>query len=212
MIPYRFKPNQGRFAMLGDDINEQRHYVLGLLLRGFFQIPSLVCRRLFVLLYILMRLPSFPSFVRKFYALTNATTKLQAPQKAVSPFIRATAIKSMPTIPFFGSLFSSSSSSKDMSFPDQRSDQEWQAVLNKGMSSLSLPSLRAVTNTVLFQNNSASCVKRELKLHSPENMTSICLNRVSTRAPLAMRHSTRQTTNSSRAADGRHTSTTSQAL
>jgi len=78
-----------------------------------------------------MRPPSFVTLVRTFYAFTNATTHLQAPQKVTSSFIRATAIKSMPTIPFFGSLFSSSSSSNNMSYPDQRSDQEWRAVLNK---------------------------------------------------------------------------------
>lgn len=36
----------------------------------------------------------------------------------------------MPTIPFLGSLFGSSASEK-MSYPDERSPQEWQAVLNK---------------------------------------------------------------------------------
>jgi len=38
----------------------------------------------------------------------------------------------MPTIPFFGSLFStSSSSSKNMSFPLKKTEDEWQAVLSK---------------------------------------------------------------------------------
>ncbi|CAK7222986.1 Peptide methionine sulfoxide reductase B5 [Sporothrix curviconia] len=38
----------------------------------------------------------------------------------------------MPTIPFLSSLFSSSATQQqdDMSFPDQRSDSEWQAVLS----------------------------------------------------------------------------------
>jgi peptide-methionine (R)-S-oxide reductase len=83
-----------------------------------------------------MRPPSFATLVRTFYAFTNATARLHTPQKVISPLIRATTIKSMPTIPFFGSLFSSSSSSNNMSYPDQRSDQEWRAVLNKGMSCL----------------------------------------------------------------------------
>jgi hypothetical protein len=40
----------------------------------------------------------------------------------------------MPYIPFLGSLFGSSAqASEKMSFPDQRTPQEWQAVLNKGM-------------------------------------------------------------------------------
>jgi peptide-methionine (R)-S-oxide reductase len=83
-----------------------------------------------------MRSPSFVTLIRTFYAFTNATTRVQAPQKVAPTFIRATAIRSMPTIPFLGSLFNSSSSSNDMSYPDQRSDQEWQAVLTKGMSCL----------------------------------------------------------------------------
>lgn len=36
----------------------------------------------------------------------------------------------MPTIPFLSSFFSSSASEK-MSYPDERTPQEWQAVLNK---------------------------------------------------------------------------------
>jgi hypothetical protein len=120
------------------------HVILYFRRRGFFQILSLVCHQLFLSLCILMRPRSFATLVRTFYAFTNATTRLQAPQKVISPFIRATTIKSMPTIPFFGSLFSSSSSSNDMSYPDQRSDQEWQAVLNKGMSCLRiLPGTRS---------------------------------------------------------------------
>ncbi|EPE10398.1 methionine-r-sulfoxide reductase [Ophiostoma piceae UAMH 11346] len=41
-------------------------------------------------------------------------------------------LRSMPSIPFLGSLFSSSATAKsdDMSFPDQRPESEWQAVLN----------------------------------------------------------------------------------
>jgi peptide-methionine (R)-S-oxide reductase len=36
----------------------------------------------------------------------------------------------MPTIPFFGSFFSSSS--QKMSYQVQKSEEEWRAVLNKG--------------------------------------------------------------------------------
>ena len=81
----------------------------------------------------LMRFPSFPIIVRTFYTLTNATSRvLPASQKAIAPFARGTVLKSMPTIPLLGSLFSSSSSSKDMSYPIQKSDEEWQAQLNPG--------------------------------------------------------------------------------
>ncbi|CAK7209115.1 hypothetical protein SEUCBS140593_000384 [Sporothrix eucalyptigena] len=41
-------------------------------------------------------------------------------------------LRSMPSIPFLSSLFSSSAAQQqdDMSFPDQRSDSEWRAVLS----------------------------------------------------------------------------------
>lgn len=39
----------------------------------------------------------------------------------------------MPSIPILGSLFGTKAAdSPAMSFPDQRSDDEWRAVLNKG--------------------------------------------------------------------------------
>lgn len=85
-----------------------------------------------------MRIPSFPHILRTLYALSNYT--LPAPQRAraLQPFARGTILKSMPTIPFLGSLFSSSSSSasdKNMSYPMQKSDDEWRAVLSKGYQS-----------------------------------------------------------------------------
>lgn len=51
------------------------------------------------------------------------------------PVSGATVLKAAPTIPFIGSLFNSSAkaeSSDDMSYPDQRSDDEWRAVLSPG--------------------------------------------------------------------------------
>ena len=43
-------------------------------------------------------------------------------------------IKSMPSFPLFSNLFGSSNhASSNMSFPDQRSQDEWRAVLNPGM-------------------------------------------------------------------------------
>ncbi|KAI4143626.1 MAG: hypothetical protein LQ341_002865 [Variospora aurantia] len=78
-----------------------------------------------------MRLPSFPTLIRTFYTISNATTsRLPASQKALAPFTRGTVLKSMPTIPFLGSLFTSSA--KDMTdYPVKKSDDEWRAVLNK---------------------------------------------------------------------------------
>lgn len=50
----------------------------------------------------------------------------------------------MPSIPFFSSFFSSTPASNNMSYPDQRTDKEWRAVLSPGKpgppSSLLLPS------------------------------------------------------------------------
>lgn len=58
------------------------------------------------------------------------------------PLSGATVLKAAPTIPFIGSLFSSSAkaeSSDDMSYPDQRSDDEWRAVLSPGSPSPANP-------------------------------------------------------------------------
>ena len=80
-----------------------------------------------------MRLPSFPTLVRTLYAFSNATVRLPPSHKALSPFTRATVLKSMPSFPFIGSLFSSSAKASDsMSYPVQKSSAEWKAVLNKG--------------------------------------------------------------------------------
>ncbi|KAL8632621.1 hypothetical protein Q9189_001625 [Teloschistes chrysophthalmus] len=84
-----------------------------------------------------MRLPSFPTLIRTFYALSNTTTTRSS---STAPFASlkalpqtrggGTVLRSMPTIPFLGSLFSSSA--KDMTdYPVKKSDDEWRAVLNK---------------------------------------------------------------------------------
>ncbi|CAF9907475.1 MAG: hypothetical protein HETSPECPRED_007138 [Heterodermia speciosa] len=76
-----------------------------------------------------MRFPAFPTIVRTFYTLANATTRpISASQRIVAPF---TVLRSMPTLPFLGSLFSSSASSRNMTYPVEKSENEWQAVLNK---------------------------------------------------------------------------------
>ncbi|KAH8684769.1 methionine-R-sulfoxide reductase-like protein SelR [Tricladium varicosporioides] len=79
-----------------------------------------------------MRIPSFSTIIRTFYALSNRSIRAsnQTPFKSPQPLPRGTILKSMPTIPFLGSFFSTSSSSK-MSYPLQKSDDEWKAVLNK---------------------------------------------------------------------------------
>ncbi len=85
--------------------------------------------------YILMRFPSFPNLVRTFYSIANATAHFRTHQipRTLQPLHRPFILRSMPTIPFLGSLFSSSTpASANMSYPDQRTDGEWRAVLNKG--------------------------------------------------------------------------------
>ena len=80
-----------------------------------------------------MKIPTFPTLVRTFYTISNYTiSRLPATQyRALQPITRGTVLKSMPTIPFFGSFFGTSSSQK-MSYPVQKSEEEWQAVLSKG--------------------------------------------------------------------------------
>ncbi|KAL2203139.1 SelR-domain-containing protein [Sarocladium strictum] len=54
------------------------------------------------------------------------------PQAAISASIAARPLRaSMSSIPFLGALFGSKSSSSNMTYPDQRSSDEWQAILNK---------------------------------------------------------------------------------
>ncbi|GME27582.1 Methionine-r-sulfoxide reductase [Neofusicoccum parvum] len=80
-----------------------------------------------------MRFPSFPTVVRAFYTLSNTAARRFSPSHqhafaAASPRLPPT-LKSMPTIPFLGSLFSSSSRAT-MSYPVQKTDDEWQAILS----------------------------------------------------------------------------------
>lgn len=76
------------------------------------------------------------SVLRTLYTLSSFTrirAAQQNPLLLASPQ-RATAFKSMPSIPILGSLFGTKAAgSEKMSFPDQRNDDEWRAVLNKSM-------------------------------------------------------------------------------
>ncbi|KAH7346328.1 methionine-R-sulfoxide reductase-like protein SelR [Rhexocercosporidium sp. MPI-PUGE-AT-0058] len=80
-----------------------------------------------------MRFPTFPTLLRTLYTFSNYSTRLSTQYKSLQPLTRGTVLKSMPTIPFLSSFFgtSSSSSSSNMSHPVQKTDEEWQAVLNK---------------------------------------------------------------------------------
>jgi hypothetical protein len=81
-----------------------------------------------------MRIPKLSTPIRTLYTFSNISTRLShSHYKALQPFTRGTILKSMPTIPFLSSFFSSSSSPK-MSYPVQKTDNEWRAVLSKGAS------------------------------------------------------------------------------
>ena len=77
-----------------------------------------------------MRVPSFPTILRTLYTLTNTTGRSVPQHRALQPFVRGTILKSMPIFSF-ASLFGTNSSAK-MSYPVQKSNDEWQAVLSKG--------------------------------------------------------------------------------
>ncbi|KAF2452866.1 methionine-R-sulfoxide reductase-like protein SelR [Lineolata rhizophorae] len=80
-----------------------------------------------------MRIPSFTSIVHAFNSFASFATRSAPPPPFTVASTRPLARKSMPTIPFFGALFSSgsSTSSQNMSHPVQKSKEEWQAILNQ---------------------------------------------------------------------------------
>lgn len=80
-----------------------------------------------------MRFPSFSTILRTLYTISNSTRPIPASQRALAPFTRGTILKSMPTIPFLSSFFSTAPS-RNMSHAVTKSDDEWQAVLNPGTS------------------------------------------------------------------------------
>jgi peptide-methionine (R)-S-oxide reductase len=84
-----------------------------------------------------MRIPRLPNILRSFIALGTVSASTRYLQtrttNALTPTSTTTILKSMPTIPFLSSFFGTSSASSKMSYPDNRSDDEWRAVLNKGM-------------------------------------------------------------------------------
>mgnify|MGYP005989384995 FL=1 len=73
-----------------------------------------------------------PIFTRFVYTLSNFT-RIRTARNLQLQTLRPLPLRSMSGIPFLGALFgSSSNSSSKMSYPDQRSNDEWRAVLNKG--------------------------------------------------------------------------------
>ncbi|KAK3647815.1 hypothetical protein LTR56_007789 [Elasticomyces elasticus] len=77
-----------------------------------------------------MRLPSLPNFIRTLYAFSN-TTLHRVPSPFNATLGRPTAFKSIswPAIPFMGAVFSTAQS-RNMSYPADKSDSEWQAQLS----------------------------------------------------------------------------------
>ena len=125
-----------------------------------------------------MKFPAFPTLIRTFYTFSNFTARLPARYKALPPATRGTVLKSMPTIPFLSSFFSTSAPSRDMSYPVQKSDDEWRAVLSKGtIPSLPFPSHTPfipppyvrpfeLTKQPILQNNFVFCANKAPKLPS----------------------------------------------
>lgn len=75
-----------------------------------------------------MRFPSIPTLIRTLYAFTNTTAISRTFQRTLNSPPRTTIFRSSMPIPFLGALFSTASN-RNMSFPVQKSDNEWQAVL-----------------------------------------------------------------------------------
>lgn len=138
---------------------------------------------------------------------------------------------------FISSFFNSSPAEK-MSYPDQRSEEEWRMVLNKGKNlykrisqkpaflnpilprNIPLPPLTNDPTRLTYnpttqktnqapQNNSASSAKKAPNPPALANTTSTTRTRASTPAPAARPHCTAPPTNSAPAAAGLPTSTAS---
>lgn len=138
---------------------------------------------------------------------------------------RVTPLRSMPSIPFFSSFFSSTPASNNMSYPDQRTDAEWRAVLSPGKSGPCVPCPHLIahsppripsTHTTLSshipltphtaQSNSASSAKRAPRPPAPATTTSTTPPPAPTPAPAAPRRCTRPRRSSTRTAGGPPTS------
>lgn len=93
---------------------------------------------------------TFPTALRTLYAISNVTTRYlpQQHSAALQPLINKAAAglsrPSMP-IPFLSSLFSSAPS-RNMSYPLQKSKDEWQAILSPGKSSCGACGAYAIEN------------------------------------------------------------------
>jgi peptide-methionine (R)-S-oxide reductase len=84
--------------------------------------------------------------VRIFLTLTNLTRPAIF-RTVPRPLNNTPPLKSMPTIPFFGALFGSKANNKNnmTSYPDERTPDEWRAVLSPGNLSPPTPSQPIIT-------------------------------------------------------------------
>ncbi len=121
----------------------------------------------------------FPNLIRAFYTFSNFTrVSPQTPYKALHPFTRVTVLKSMPTIPFLSAFFSTSNSSK-MTYPLQKSDDEWRAILSKGVYNRGLSKIYSLTRykeqfRVLRQQGTEAPGTGKYDKHMPEEGVYTC--------------------------------------
>lgn len=81
-----------------------------------------------------MRLYSYLPFFRTFFNINNITSNsLHNYNKVLQPSALGIVRNSMPILPFLSSLLTTSCSSSNMSYPIQKSDEEWRAILSNGI-------------------------------------------------------------------------------
>lgn len=78
-----------------------------------------------------MRFPQLSTFTRAWFTFLTLSRPQISRVSAASA--KTQTLRSMPSIPLIGALFGSRQSSSNMSYPDERSPDEWRAVLSKGM-------------------------------------------------------------------------------
>ena len=125
-----------------------------------------------------MKFPTFQTIIRTFYTFSNYSARATTQYKALPPLTRATLYKSMPTIPFLSNFFSSSGAPK-MSYPVQKSDDEWQAVLSKGSSTPTPSSWSILTRTaeqfqVIREKGTEAAFTSKYDKHMPETGVYTC--------------------------------------
>lgn len=145
--------------------------------------------------YLFNQLRSLSSPLHRPTAALKQATPLQSRSyhhhftRPLFPFSRRTLYKAAPTIPFMGTLFSSSAKAEnndDMSYPDTRSDDQWRAVLSPGMSLL--PNLlSSIMSNKPSIDHSQLIVNRAIQNPPPKRHRSPLHGRIRQTPPLARR-------------------------